>query len=99
SVVTHQRLAERWRTVGPAPDHRVRGFATTAAYRLDRPLPDAPRRPRHAVGGDLAGDAHPDLRRQDPLRRLSELRRLAPRREQPRRAPAASARAGQRAMP
>ena len=35
---------------------RVRGVAAPAADRLDRPVPDAPRLPQHAVGGDLAGD-------------------------------------------
>ena len=34
---------------------RLRGVAAPAADRLDRPLPVPPRRPGHAVGGDLAG--------------------------------------------
>ena len=35
---------------------RLRGEPAPPADRPHRPLPDAPRRPRHAVGRDLAGD-------------------------------------------
>ena len=38
---------------------RLRRVPAAAADRLHRPLPDAPRRPRHAVGRDLAGDGGP----------------------------------------
>ena len=52
-------------------------IAAPAADRLHRPLPDAPRRPEHAVGGDLGGDGGAPPAGQGPLRRLVELRRLA----------------------
>ena len=50
-----------------------------AADRLHRPLPDAPRRPGHALGRDLAGDGDAAHAGQGALRRLDQLRRLAPR--------------------
>ena len=67
---------------------RLRRLAAAAADRLHRPLPDAPRRPGDAVGGDLGGDGGPAAAGQDPLRRLVQLRRLAhrPGRRRPRRA-------------
>ena len=68
----------------------LRGVAAAAADRLDRPLPDAPRLPRDAVGGDLAGDGDAGRAGQGALRRLVELRRLAPRRRRRSRPPAAT---------
>ena len=41
------------------------------ADRLHRPLPDAPRRPRHAVGRDLAGDGPARAAGQGALRRAA----------------------------
>ena len=55
---------------------RVRGEPAAAADRSHRPVPDAPRRPGHAVGGDLAGDGAAGPRGQDQLRRQQQLRRL-----------------------
>ena len=55
---------------------RVRGEPAAAADRSHRPVPDAPRRPGHAVGGDLAGDGATGPRGQDQLRRQQQLRRL-----------------------
>ena len=57
----HAALAERQRSVGPQHPPRLRGVAASAADRLHRPVPDAPRRPGDAVGRDLAGDG--DARR------------------------------------
>ena len=62
----HQALRRRWAT-GPTtascPRCNIRracdASPEAAADRLHRPLPDAPRRPGHAVGGDLAGDRGP----------------------------------------
>ena len=56
---------------------RVRGQPQAAADRLHRPVPDAPRRPRHAVGRDLAGDGRAGAAGQGALRRQQQLRRLA----------------------
>ena len=42
--------------LGAAHPAGVRRQPAPAADRSHRPVPDAPRRPRHAVGGDLAGD-------------------------------------------
>ena len=56
----------------------LRRVAAAAADRPHRPLPDAPRRPGHPVGGDLGGDERAAPAGQDHLRRLVELRRLAP---------------------
>ena len=56
---------------------RVRGQPPAAADRPHRPLPDAPRRPRHAVGRDLAGDGRARAAGQGALRRQQQLRRLA----------------------
>ena len=51
----HGRLAERREALGAEhPPGRGR-LAEAAADRLHRPLPDAPRRPEHAVGRDLGG--------------------------------------------
>ena len=50
---------------------RRRRQPQAAADRLHRPLPVPPHRPRHAVGGDLAGDRRPGPAGQDPLRRLA----------------------------
>ena len=44
---------------------RLRGEPAAAADRSHRPVPDAPRRPGHAVGGDLAGDGAVGPRGQD----------------------------------
>jgi len=55
---------------------RLRGEPASAADRSHRPVPDAPRRPGHAVGGDLAGDGAAGPRRQDQLRRQQQLRCL-----------------------
>ncbi len=75
-----QRLAQRPGTLRP-PHHRgLRQLAPPPADRLDRPLPDAPRRPVDAVGGDLAGDGDPGRAGQGALRRIVQLRRLAHRR-------------------
>ena len=64
----------------------LRGLAAPAADRLDRPLPDAPRLPEHPVGGDLAGDGDRWCTQGKVLlRRLVQLRRLAPGRRRRRR--------------
>ena len=42
--------------LGAAHPPGLRGQPAAAADRPHRPVPDAPRRPRHAVGRDLAGD-------------------------------------------
>ena len=55
----------------------LRRVAAAAADRLHRPLPDAPRRPRHAVGRDLGGVRRPAHAGQGPLLRLVQPRRLA----------------------
>src|SRR3984957_17959652 len=69
-------LAERRQAVRPEYPPGVRRVAEAAADRLHRPVPDAPHRPRHPVGGDLAGDGGPRRAGQDPLRRLIQLRGL-----------------------
>ena len=69
-----------------------------APDRLHRPLPDAPRRPFDAVGGDLGGDGDAASAGQDPLRRLLQLRRLAPRPGEGGRQGPALPGAGQRAV-
>ena len=94
-----QPLAERGSAVGPAHPPGVRGQPAPAADRPHRPLPDAPRRPRHAVGGDLAGDGAAGRPGQGPLRRQQQLRRLAHRQGQRGRRPAPLARAGVGAEP
>ncbi len=65
--------------VRPAHHQGVRRLAAPAADRLDRPLPDAPRRPDHPLGRDLAGDGDAGRAGQGTVRRLVQLRRLAPR--------------------
>ena len=55
----------------------VRGQPPAVADRPHRPLPDAPRRPRHAVGRDLAGDGRAGHAGQGALRRQQQLRGLA----------------------
>ena len=67
---------ERPPAVGLPHPARVRGEPAAAADRSHRPVPDAPRRPGHAVGGDLAGDGAAGPRGQDQLRRQQQLRRL-----------------------
>ena len=54
--------------------------AAPVADRPYRPLPDAPCRPHHAVGRNLAGDGATRARRQGPLRRQQQLCRMAHRR-------------------
>ena len=71
------RLAEPVAPLRAAHRPRVRGLAEAAADRRDRPLPDAPRRPREPVGRDLAGDGDARPPGQGDLRRLVELRGLA----------------------
>ena len=56
-------VAQHVAAVGPAHPPGVRGQPAPAADRPHRPLPDAPRRPRHAVGRDLAGDGPARARR------------------------------------
>ena len=63
--------------LGAAHPPRLRGRPAAPADRPHRPLPDAPRRPRRAVGRDLAGDGDARRAGQGHLRRLVELRRLA----------------------
>ena len=53
---TREPVAERRQPLGAAHPPGVRGQPAAPADRPHRPLPDAPRRPRHAVGRDLAGD-------------------------------------------
>ncbi len=68
------------------PHHaRLRGQPAAAADRPHRPVPDAPRRSGRAVGRDLAGDGAARPRRQGPVRRQQQLRRLAHRAGQRRR--------------
>ena len=55
----------------------LRRLAAPPADRLHRPLPDAPHRPRHAVGRDLGGHGGAAAAGQDALRRVVQLRRLA----------------------
>ena len=57
--------SERPPAVGLPHRSRVRGEPAAAADRSHRPVPDAPRRPGHAVGGDLAGDGAAGPRGQD----------------------------------
>ena len=71
-----ERLAQRHVPLRPQHPQRVRGLAATPADRPHRPLPDASRRPEHAVRRDLGGDGSAGAAGQDPLRRLVELRRL-----------------------
>ena len=95
--------------MGPGPNDRrpvgvphppgLRGEPAAAADRPHRPVPDAPRRPDNAVGGDLAGDGAARPRRQGHLRRQQQLRRLAHRHRPARRRVAALPRAGLRAEP
>jgi aryl-alcohol dehydrogenase-like predicted oxidoreductase len=59
--------------------------ACAAADRPHRPVPDAPRRPRHPLGRDLAGDGTLCPAGQGHLRRQQQLRRLAHRPGQARR--------------
>ena len=72
-----QPVAERRTPLGAAHPAGVRGQPAPPADRPHRPLPDAPRRPRHAVGGDLAGDGPARRAGQGPLRRQQQLRRVA----------------------
>ena len=72
-----ERLAQRHLPVGAQHPARVRRVAEAAADRLHRPLPDAPRRPEHAVGRDLGGVRGAAPAGQGALRRLLQLRRLA----------------------
>ena len=53
----------------------VRRQPAPHADRSHRPVPDAPRRPRHAVGGDLAGDGPARRAGQGALRGEQQLRR------------------------
>ena len=69
-----------------------------AADRLHRPLPDAPRRPRHSVGRDLGGVRRPPPAGQGALRRLVQPRRLAHREGQGGGPAPALDRPGQRAV-
>jgi len=57
----------------------VRGQPSSAEDRPHRPVPDASCRPKHAVGGDLAGDGAAGDCRQGDLPRQQQLRRLADR--------------------
>ncbi len=93
------RLAQRVAPLGGAHPPRVRGLAPAPADRSPRPLPDAPRRSRHAVGGDLAGDGGAGPAGQGRLRRLVELRGLAHRAGQRGREGAPLPRARERAEP
>ena len=70
-------VAEHVAAVGAAHPPGVRRQPAPPADRSHRPLPDAPRRPRHAVGRDLAGDGPARRPGQGDLRRQLELRRLA----------------------
>ena len=54
-----------------------RCLVAPAADRLHRPLPDAPCRPGHPLGGDLGGHGGAPPPGQGPLLRLVQLRRLA----------------------
>ncbi|CAA9245040.1 MAG: Uncharacterized oxidoreductase YrpG, partial [uncultured Corynebacteriales bacterium] len=93
-----RRLAQQRQAVRAEHPPGLRGLAAAAADRPHRPLPDAPRRPGHPVGRDLAGDGHPRRPGQDPLRRLVELRRLEHRPGQRGRRPAQLPRPGRRAV-
>ena len=72
---SRDQLAERGSPVGARHPPGVRRQPPSAADRLHRPLPDAPRRPRHAVGRDLAGDGRARAAGQGALRRQQQLRR------------------------
>ena len=72
----HGHVAERRQAVRAEHPPRLRRVAAPAADRLHRPVPDAPRRPRHPVGRDLAGDGGARRPGQDPVRRLVQLRGL-----------------------
>ena len=91
-------LAQRGQAVRAEHPAGLRRVAAPAADRLHRPVPDAPRRPGHPVGRDLAG--HGGARRpgQDPVRRLVQLRRLAHRPGQRGRRRPRVLRPGQRAV-
>ena len=78
---------------------RLRGQPAAPADRPHRPLPDASRRPGHAVGRDLAGDGDPGRAGQGALRRQQQLRRLAHRAAPTRSATRQLPRAGLRAEP
>ena len=75
-------VAEHQQVVGSTHPRVVRAQPAADADGLHRPLPDAPRRPRHSVGRNLAGDGAPGAAGQGPLRRQQQLRRLAHRQGQ-----------------
>ena len=92
------RLAQRRQAVRAEHPAGLRRVAAPAAHRLHRPVPDAPRRPGHPVGRDLAGDGGARHPGQDPLCRLVQLRRLAHRAGQRHRCRPRILRPGQRAV-
>ncbi|CAA9259217.1 MAG: Uncharacterized oxidoreductase YrpG, partial [uncultured Blastococcus sp.] len=94
----HERLAQRHLPVRPQHRPRLRELAAPAADRLDRPLPVPPRRPPHAVGGDLAGVRDAGRPGEGALRRFLQPRGLADRGRQRGRRPPLLPGAGQRAV-
>ena len=77
AVRRHGRLAQRGQAVRAEHPTGARRQPEAAPDRLHRPVPVPPRRPRYAVGGDLAGDRGRGRSGQDPLRRQQQLRGLA----------------------
>lgn len=67
------RLVQRRVPVRAEHPARVRCVTQAAADRLHRPVPDAPDRPEHAVGGDLGGVQRPSPAGKGALLRLVHL--------------------------
>jgi hypothetical protein len=74
-MVAAYAVIEDARSFGLPHPQGLRGQSASTGDRPHRPVPDVPRRPKHAVGGDLAGDGAACYCRQGGLPRQQQLRR------------------------